>query len=115
MTHEEDIQKYFDEYIVPKDLDVYGFLKHYRDLMSWSEPSLISIGTTDAMIVLEKYYRQKIVDEIENYRVVTCRCDSELKPNCEALLDVIEIIQDTTHLVEPSNSTIDITGTNLLQ
>lgn len=69
MTHEEKIQKYFDEYIVPKDLDVYGFLKHYRDLMSWSEPLLTSIGTTDAMIILEKYYRQKIAQEIENMRM----------------------------------------------
>ena len=69
MTHDEYIKEYRDEYIVPKDLDVYGFLKHYRDLMSWSEPPLIAIGTTDAMIILEKYYRQKIAEEIENMRM----------------------------------------------
>ena len=56
------------EYTVPEDLDVYGFLKHYRDLMSWSEPSLAAIGTTDAMIILEKFWRQKIAKEIEAHQ-----------------------------------------------
>lgn len=41
----------------------------------------------------QSYWREKIAEEIEDYRVVNCRCDSELKPNCEALLDVIKIIK----------------------
>ena len=77
MTHDEEIQEYRDEYIVPKDLDVYGFLKHYRDLMSWSEPSLVAIGTTDAMIILEKYYRQKIAKEIDKL----CTDECQIFPN----------------------------------
>jgi hypothetical protein len=75
------------------DLDVYGFLKHYRDLMGWSDPVLGTISTKDAQNILELYWRKKIAKEIENYRVEYCRCDSELKPNCEALLDVIKIIK----------------------
>ena len=74
-------------------LDVYGFLKHYRDGFSWSDPDLIAISTKDAMDMLERYWREKIANEIEDYRVATCRCDSELKPNCEALLDIIKIIE----------------------
>lgn len=41
----------------------------------------------------QSYWREKIAEEIEDYRVANCRCDSELKPNCEALLDVIKIIK----------------------
>ena len=42
---------------------------------------------------IERSIRDKIIKEIEDYRVETCKCDSELKPNCEALLDVIKIIK----------------------
>jgi len=92
MTHEKQIQKYFDEYIVPKDLDVYKFLKNYRDLMSWSEPSLTSIGTTDAMIILEKYYRQKIANEIEDLRVQNCRCSLDfIEKSCNLLHEAVLI------------------------
>ena len=36
-------------------LDVYGFLKHYRDGFSWSDPDLIAISTKDAMDMLETW------------------------------------------------------------
>ena len=75
------------------ELDVYGFLKHYRDGLSWSDPILIAISTRDAMDTLEKYWREKIANEIEDLRVQNCRCDLELKPNCEALLDIIKIVK----------------------
>ena len=92
MNYKEMYQKAFDEYIVPEDLDVYGFLKHYRDLMSWSEPLLIAIGTTDAMIVLEKFWRQKIAEEIESLRVENCRCDSDfIEKSCNLLHEAVLI------------------------
>lgn len=72
----------------------------------------IAISTKDAMNILEKYWREKMADEIENFRVETCRCELTLKPNCEALADAIEILNDTTHLVSPIGSTSDTIGTD---
>ena len=86
------------------ELDVYGFLKHYRDGLSWNDPLLVAISTKDAMNILEKYWREKMADEIENFRVETCRCELTLKPNCEALSDAIEILKDTKHLANHTSS-----------
>lgn len=75
------------------ELDIYGFLKHYRDGLSWSNPDLVSISTKDAINILEKYWRKKIANEIEDFRVATCRCEQTLKPNCEALIEVIKVLE----------------------
>jgi hypothetical protein len=54
------------------DLDVYGFLKHYRDLMGWSDPVLETISTKDAQNILELYWRNKIADEILDKHDMLC-------------------------------------------
>jgi hypothetical protein len=74
------------------ELDVYGFLKHYRDGLSWSNPNLIAISTRDAMDTLERYWREKIANEIEDLRVQNCRCDLDfIEKSCNLLHEAVLI------------------------
>lgn len=77
------------------ELDVYGFLKHYRDGLSWSDPDLIAISTRDAINTLEKYWREKIAEEIESLRVDNCRCDSNfIEKSCNLLHEAVLIARN---------------------
>lgn len=43
----------------------------------------------------EKGLRQEIVSQIEEYRVNRCRCDHTLGKDCEALIEIANIIGGT--------------------
>lgn len=75
-----------------QELDVYGFLKHYRDGLSWNNPPLVAISTADAMNIIEKYWREKIAKDIEDLRVDNCRCDLDfIEKSCNLLHEAVVI------------------------
>lgn len=77
------------------ELDVYGFLKHYRDGLSWADHALVAISTKDAMYILEKYWREKIAEEIESLRVDNCRCNSDfIEKSCNLLHEAVLIARN---------------------
>jgi len=39
--------------------------------------------------------REKIAEDIEDYRVNRCRCEQSLEKDCDALLSAIEIARGT--------------------
>lgn len=42
---------------------------------------------------IEKQIRQEIANEIEDYRVNRCRCEQNLEKDCDALIEVADIIR----------------------
>ena len=78
-------------------LDVYGLLKHYRDELSWYDEKekhqYIVLGTKDVQVILERYWREQIAEEIEAYRVERCRCEQNLEKDCDALIYVADIVR----------------------
>jgi hypothetical protein len=51
------------------NIDIYGLLKHYRDELSWYDEEekyqYIVLGTKDVQVILERYWRERIAQEIE--------------------------------------------------
>ena len=47
---------------------------------------------TEARIEVEKIMREQIAKEIEDYRTAWCRCEKELLPLCEHLINIQNLI-----------------------
>ena len=45
----------------------------------------------NTIAITEGYWREKIAQEIEDYRVHRCRCEQTLEKNCEDLTKAVEI------------------------
>jgi len=77
------------------NIDIYGLLKHYRDELSWYDEEekhqYVVLGTKDVQVILERYWREQIAEEIEDYRVQRCRCEQNLEKDCDALLEAANI------------------------